>query len=40
VPTVARELRERWDGAVTRLSFYTPYKLDDSSRQALLATLR
>jgi hypothetical protein len=38
VPTVARELRERWDSA-TRLSFYMPYKADDSVRTELLAAL-
>ena len=38
VPTVARELRERWDSA-TRLSFYMPYKADDSVRTELLAEL-
>jgi probable F420-dependent oxidoreductase len=40
VPTVARELRERWDGVATRISFYTPYKCDDALRQALLEALR
>jgi hypothetical protein len=39
VPTVARELRERWEGAATRLSFYAPYKFDPELRQALLAEL-
>jgi probable F420-dependent oxidoreductase len=38
VPTVARELRERWDCA-TRLSFYMPYRADDSVRTELLAEL-
>jgi probable F420-dependent oxidoreductase len=38
VPTVARELRERWDSA-TRLSFYMPYRADDSLRTELLAEL-
>jgi probable F420-dependent oxidoreductase len=38
VPTVARELRERWtDG--TRLSFYSPGRSDDSLRLELLAEL-
>ena len=39
VPTVARELRERWEGAATRLSFYAPYKFDSALRQALLSSL-
>jgi hypothetical protein len=39
VPTVARELRERWEGAATRLSFYAPYKFDAELRQALLNEL-
>lgn len=39
VPTVARELRERWDGVATRLSFYAPYKFDAALREALLAAL-
>jgi probable F420-dependent oxidoreductase len=39
VATVARQLRERWDGAATRLSFYTPYQLDSALRQALLDAL-
>jgi probable F420-dependent oxidoreductase len=38
VPTVARELRERWDSA-TRLSFYMPYRADDSVRTELLTEL-
>ena len=38
VPTVARELHERWDSA-TRLSFYMPYKADDSVRTDLLTEL-
>jgi probable F420-dependent oxidoreductase len=40
VATVARELRERWAGAATRLSFYTPYRFESGLRQALLAELR
>lgn len=40
VPTVARQLRERWGGAATRLSFYTPYRVDAALRQALLTELR
>jgi len=39
VATVARELRERWAGVATRLSFYTPYRSDSGLRQALLAEL-
>ena len=39
VPTVARELRERWDGAATRLSFYAPYQFDAELRQTLLSEL-
>jgi probable F420-dependent oxidoreductase len=38
VKTVARQLRERWDVA-TRLSFYIPYRADDSVRRELLAAL-
>ena len=38
VPTVARQLRERWDVA-TRLSFYIPYRADDVVRRELLAEL-
>jgi probable F420-dependent oxidoreductase len=39
VPTVARELRERWEGAATRVSFYAPYKFDAALRLALLTEL-
>jgi alkanesulfonate monooxygenase SsuD/methylene tetrahydromethanopterin reductase-like flavin-dependent oxidoreductase (luciferase family) len=39
VPTVARELRERWSAA-TRLTFYMPYRADDDVRRQLLAELR
>ena len=39
VPTVARELRERWDGVATRLSFYAPYKFDAELRRTLLNEL-
>ena len=39
VPTVARELRERWDGVATRLSFYVPYKFDAELRRTLLDEL-
>jgi probable F420-dependent oxidoreductase len=39
VATVARELRERWDGVATRLSFYAPYKFDAELRRTLLAEL-
>jgi probable F420-dependent oxidoreductase len=39
VPTVARELRERWDGVATRLSFYAPYKFDAALRETLLNAL-
>src|SRR5262249_17248950 len=39
VATVARELRERWDGVATRLSFYAPYRFDAALRQELLAAL-
>ena len=40
VPTVARELRERWDGVATRLSFYIALRFDadaasDAARRAL-----
>jgi probable F420-dependent oxidoreductase len=38
VPTVARQLRERW-GVATRLSFYIPYRADDAVRRELLAEL-
>jgi len=38
VPTVARELRERWDTA-TRLSFYMPYRAEAGVRSELLAAL-
>jgi probable F420-dependent oxidoreductase len=38
VPTVAQQLRERWDVA-TRLSFYIPYRADDSLRLELLDEL-
>ena len=40
VPTVARELRERWGDVATRISFYMPYKCDPALRQALLDELR
>jgi probable F420-dependent oxidoreductase len=40
VPTVARELRERWGGIATRLSFYTTYEAAEPLRQALLDELR
>ncbi len=39
VATVARELRERWAGVATRLSFYAPYKFDAELRRTLLAEL-
>jgi probable F420-dependent oxidoreductase len=39
VATVARELRERWDGVATRISFYTPYRCDDALRRELLEAL-
>ena len=39
VPTVARELRERWAGVATRLSFYAPYKFDAELRRTLLDEL-
>jgi probable F420-dependent oxidoreductase len=38
VPTVAQQLRERW-AVATRLSFYIPYRADDSVRRELLAEL-
>jgi probable F420-dependent oxidoreductase len=39
VPTVARQLRERWTAA-TRLSFYMPYRADTALRHELLTALR
>ena len=38
VPTVAQQLRERWTAA-TRLSFYLPYRIDESLPRELLAEL-
>jgi probable F420-dependent oxidoreductase len=38
VPTVAQQLRERWTAA-TRLSFYLPYRVDESLPRELLAEL-
>ena len=39
VPTVARELRERWDGVATRLSFYMPVQVRRRAARTLLAAL-
>ncbi len=38
VPSVARDLKERWAPA-TRLSYYLPYSADDTMRAELLAAL-
>jgi probable F420-dependent oxidoreductase len=40
VRTVAQQLRERWDGVATRISFYLPYRCPDEVRLALLDELR
>jgi probable F420-dependent oxidoreductase len=40
VATVAQQIRKRWGGTATRLSFYIPYACDPSVREELLAELR
>ena len=39
VQTVARQLRERWDGSPPASRSTSPYRFDDALRRALLAEL-
>lgn len=40
IDEVADALRERWGGALTRLSFYAPYETDDDRWDAVMASLK